>query len=68
MQARAHLLQHDLSPKDLNTKKLLIVHGEAESEFILIKMNLGKVSLSAELFNLALYGLYFLNTSCTFVF
>lgn len=29
MQARPHLLQHDLSSKDLKTKKLLIVNGYA---------------------------------------
>lgn len=37
------------------------------SEFILIKTNLGKVTLSTELLNLALYELYFLNISCTLI-
>lgn len=36
-------------------------------EFILIKTNLGKVTLSTELLNLALYELYFLNISCTLI-
>lgn len=39
-----------------------------QSEFILIKTNLGKkVTLSTELLNLALYELYFLNISCTLI-
>lgn len=39
-----------------------------QSEFILIKTNLQKVTLSTELWNLALYDSYFLNISCTFIF
>lgn len=35
--------------------------------FILIETNLGKVTLSTELLNLALYELYFLNISCTLI-